>query len=262
MSKQKTAERKFNAQRRLAHGGDKIPFHPKVFSSKPSLQSNGFFSTTKNFFLKMGASLLPDESTMRSPLSAVKSSSISSLMIAMVSFLPRISAEGIKYFSINGSHYAVLPEGNVDWIDGSCGAIMESSGIAGDKIMSLCTLGGDSDDPYPECPVYAGLNTTASMTSALKCLQELGQKRCDDYVNSLRLALGLGMGIPMLCICCYVCFRGSSCRSSRISVADEASLHEPYNQLRSDASSVSINPIQEAPSQVDEIEWADEIKNS
>ena len=239
MSKHQAAERKFNAQRRLAHGGDTIPPYPKLISP---LRSSGFFSTAKNFFQKVGTCLLPDKSIKNSsPVS--HSRSVLSLITSLLAFLPTISADSMKYFSINGSHYAVLPKGNVNWINGSCGALMESSGIAGEKIMSICTVDSTLFDWATASPIYAGLNTTVNITSALKCLEQLAQKQCDDAeypkaLYSTLVVMNVVAGALVLCVACLRCMersgvsRGISSRlRPRTSADDEPSLPEPYQRL-------------------------------
>lgn len=244
MSQYKTAERKFHAQRRLAQGGVKIKLHPKLLSSKPMLQSSGFFSRTKNIFLQAETYLFPDKSDIKSQLPVFNSKKFSGLMATILAFLPKINAESMTYFFINDSHYAVIPKGDAGWINGSCGAIIEQpTGVLGEEITSLCF-----SETHEWGAIFAGVNTTANMTSALECLRNSSQRKC-EYESRVTL-IALSIIGSMICLCCYlwVCsndyrrvsgWQASRIRSgsdslgsgSRVALADEQPSHEHYQQL-------------------------------
>lgn len=137
----------------------------------------------------------------------------SPLMTALLAFLPPSSAQVIppigemEFFSINNSNYAIEPWGDISWMNGSCGVIMTPTGtVNGPEILSVCTA-GNIIDTNAWSRIYPGLNTTANMTAALECLEQLGQKRCDENSKQV-LIIGLSMAAMVgLCLAGYGGYR-------------------------------------------------------
>lgn len=216
MSRQKTAERKFQAQRRLVQGGAKIkPYstNKNTPSRNPALQTSSFFPAAKNMLKTVKAYVWPDKSEIKSKPQSLLSNPSSLLITALLAFLPPSRAQVIppigetEFFSIGDCNYAIVPWGDISWINGSCGVIMTPTGtVDGPEILAVCTA-GKLIVTNGWSRIYAGLNTTANMTAALECLEQLGQKRCDENnKETLVVALFLVGGVVLCLAGCGVYF--------------------------------------------------------
>lgn len=158
---------------------------------------------------KTAAYILPET---KSTPPAQQRQSFSSLATAIVAFLYNpvvLATQGtMQYFSINGSNYAILPEGDVDWINGSCGAVWMESGIAVEEIVEVCSpgalLGADGWSK-----LFSGLNTSANMTSELMCLVKRGKHQCDAQNDRVLIGIGIAASAFAVCVgaCALVCHR-------------------------------------------------------
>lgn len=192
MSKNKSESKRRAAPQLVELQSDKDAAPPSGY-----FQSSVFFGSAKKRLQDavsyMRSDGKKDKTAIETPKTEAKyaSSSLSSLLptgllTALVGFLPTVTSQIVppvtgpmQYFSINESQYAILPENSIGWVNGSCGAILEDSGIAGKNITEICTAGwGLVGNGFST--IYAGLNTTANMTDALECLKALGQERCDE----------------------------------------------------------------------------------